>query len=72
MWTLQTNRIALPAEAGPGIRAWLHHLARFIERACQRSRQRRALARLDARLLRDIGVSVEQAEREAAKPFWRD
>ena len=37
----------------------------------QRVRQRRALAQLDRRLLRDIGVTPEQAEREAAKPFWR-
>jgi uncharacterized protein YjiS (DUF1127 family) len=35
-----------------------------------RSRQRRALAELDDRLLRDIGVTFEQARREAAKPFW--
>jgi uncharacterized protein YjiS (DUF1127 family) len=34
-------------------------------------RQRRALAQLDSRLLDDIGVSREDAVREAAKPFWR-
>lgn len=37
-----------------------------------RWKQRRALARLDGRLLEDIGVTREQANREAAKPFWRD
>ncbi len=36
----------------------------------QRSRQRTALAELDDRMLRDIGVTRSQAEREAAKPFW--
>ena len=41
------------------IRTWL-----------QRSRQRRALAELDDRMLRDIIVTRSQAEREAAKPFW--
>jgi uncharacterized protein YjiS (DUF1127 family) len=38
-----------------------------------RSRQRRALADLADRndyLLADIGVTREQARREAAKPFW--
>ena len=35
-----------------------------------RIRQRRALARLDDRLLRDVGLSRDQARREAAKPFW--
>lgn len=33
-------------------------------------RQRRALSRLDDRLLRDIGVTRAEAAREAAKPFW--
>ena len=44
---------------GSAIRMWL-----------ERSRQRRALAGLDDRLLSDIGVTLEQARREAAKPFW--
>lgn len=42
-----------------GVRMWLH-----------RSRQRRALAELDDRMLRDIGVTHSQARREAARPFW--
>ena len=37
----------------------------------ERDRQRRALARLDDRLLRDIGVDRSSAARETAKPFWR-
>jgi uncharacterized protein YjiS (DUF1127 family) len=36
----------------------------------ERYRQRRALARLDDRLLRDIGMTREQARRETRKPFW--
>lgn len=44
---------------GSGVRMWF-----------QRSRQRRALAELDDRLLRDIGLTCTQARREAAKPFW--
>lgn len=36
-----------------------------------RVRQRQELARLDARLLRDIGVTAADAERECNKPFWR-
>jgi uncharacterized protein YjiS (DUF1127 family) len=38
----------------------------------ERSRQRRRLARLDERLLRDIGVDRITAMEEASKPFWRD
>lgn len=37
----------------------------------ERARQRRALMALDDRLLRDIGISRADAEREVAKPFWR-
>jgi uncharacterized protein YjiS (DUF1127 family) len=36
----------------------------------ERSRQRRALATLDDRLLRDIGLTRAEAQREATKPFW--
>lgn len=33
-------------------------------------KSRRALARLDARQLDDIGISADRAERESAKPIW--
>ncbi|HEY4165064.1 MAG TPA: DUF1127 domain-containing protein [Dongiaceae bacterium] len=36
-----------------------------------RRRQRLALLRLDNRLLRDIGLSLADVEREISKPFWR-
>ncbi len=36
-----------------------------------REAQRRHLLELDERLLRDVGLSREDAEAEAAKPFWR-
>ena len=36
-----------------------------------RRHQRRALAALDDHLLNDVGLSREQARREAAKPFWK-
>lgn len=36
-----------------------------------RRRSRRMLARLDDRMLRDIGVSRNEARIEAAKPFWQ-
>ncbi len=35
-----------------------------------RRRERLALAELDDRLLRDIGVDRITARREAARPFW--
>lgn len=33
-------------------------------------RERRALATLDDRLLKDIGISPAQAENEARRPIW--
>jgi uncharacterized protein YjiS (DUF1127 family) len=39
-------------------------------RVYERRLQRKALLDLDARLLRDIGITREQAEQEASRPFW--
>jgi len=39
--------------------------------AFRRQRQRSALAQLDEHLLRDIGISREQARAESDKPIWR-
>jgi uncharacterized protein YjiS (DUF1127 family) len=36
-----------------------------------RARQRRHLAELDDRLLRDIGLSRAEVEHEIERPFWR-
>ena len=35
-------------------------------------RERRELAQLDSRSLRDLGLSEGQIQFEASKPFWRD
>ena len=37
----------------------------------ERARQRKVLAELDARMLNDIGITRDAAERESSKPFWR-
>lgn len=42
-----------------------------VARWHHRAQQRRQLAALDARMLRDIGVSQAAAAEEARKPFWR-
>jgi uncharacterized protein YjiS (DUF1127 family) len=55
----------------PAIRPWaaaaLDRLLGWRERA----RQRRALLALDDRMLKDIGITRADAEREASRPFWR-
>jgi uncharacterized protein YjiS (DUF1127 family) len=52
------------------IEAWLRTLGFWIDRSRQR-KQLGELAELNDYLLRDIGVSREEAMREAEKPFWR-
>jgi uncharacterized protein YjiS (DUF1127 family) len=47
------------------------HARAWLARAAARRRQRLDLAALDARLLRDIGLTREQAGAEAAKGCWR-
>ena len=42
-----------------------------VATALERHRQRKRLAELDPRLLRDIGVSAEDAWQEARRPFWQ-
>lgn len=38
----------------------------------ERRRTRRGLKRLDAHLLKDIGLSRRDVERELARPVWED
>jgi uncharacterized protein YjiS (DUF1127 family) len=38
----------------------------------ERSRQRRALLALNHRMLKDIGITRGEAEREGRRPFWSD
>src|SRR5229473_427711 len=52
---------------------FLTQLSTTIQVWIERSRQRRELGELADRtdhLLADIGLSVEEARHEAAKPFW--
>jgi len=56
----------------PSARSWpLAPGVRLIALWLQRRRQRLALGRFDDRLLRDIGVTRSEADRECATPFWR-
>ncbi|WP_222948301.1 DUF1127 domain-containing protein [Thauera sedimentorum] len=49
----------------------LRRLREVLSALLLRRRGRRELLELDERLLRDVGLSREQALREADKPFWR-
>lgn len=51
--------------------AFTVRLVDTLLRRMERARQRRHLAELDDRLLRDIGVSRAEVEAEISRPFWR-
>ncbi len=49
----------------------LYHAVSGLALWASRFRERRALTELSDHLLRDVGLTREQAEREAVKPFWQ-
>ena len=49
----------------------LVRLAEVLAVGRERRRQRVALARLDHRMLRDIGLTAADVEGEVSKPFWK-
>jgi uncharacterized protein YjiS (DUF1127 family) len=49
----------------------LHCFRTGYRLACERCRQRKQLLNMDDRQLKDIGITPEQAELEAGKPFWK-
>ena len=62
------------APAAPSNRAWRQWALQAIDTLLvwqERSRQRRALARLDDHFLRDVGISRADVAAECNKPFWR-
>jgi len=46
-------------------------LTQIISLWKRRYQQRKALAKLDQRMLEDIGYSHQQVQQEIAKPFWK-
>jgi uncharacterized protein YjiS (DUF1127 family) len=59
---------ALPFRARHGLVA---RLTFAMTQALTRRRDRQILAQLDAHILRDIGLTSDEATAESAKPFWR-
>lgn len=65
---IRTSRLGFARiETGRALEAIFETLLLWHERA----QQRRQLAELDDRFLKDIGVSRGDAANEARKPFWR-
>lgn len=58
----------LPLRARSGVVA---RLLQSVTIVVTRRRDRQRLGRLDAHLLRDIGLDAQDARRESDKPFWQ-
>jgi len=50
---------------------WLRRAVALLRTWRERARQRRHLASLNERMLRDIGLTRGDVMAESAKPFWR-
>ena len=66
MFTTQNTTCVSPSRPRRG----LGSLLAAIPRALAMRQQRNRLAALDARMLKDIGVTPRMAEDEAARPVW--
>lgn len=65
---IRSETKALPFHARTSV---VQRLVHALSAARARRRDRQLLSRLDAHLLRDIGLSPDEARSEAVKPFWR-
>jgi uncharacterized protein YjiS (DUF1127 family) len=76
-----TNESSLQPQASQPTRSWtrfVHAVDGGLETMVdtlltwqRRHKDRMHLMSLDDRLLRDIGISYVEVDREASKPFWR-
>jgi uncharacterized protein YjiS (DUF1127 family) len=66
-----SDRIAKATVTPEAFGPYASQVVQMLRMWLWRSRERHALARLDNRLLADIGISREQAMREAVKLFWQ-
>jgi uncharacterized protein YjiS (DUF1127 family) len=57
--------------AGPSLRHVLSLVRYTLQQWGRRRRERAELARLDDRMLRDIGITRGDVWQEINKPFWR-
>lgn len=71
MRTLQLNAPVVVSGLRGGARDILHRLLRWCAICAARDRQRRQLAKLDERLLADVGITRIEQRLESCKPFWR-
>ncbi|MCQ4294696.1 DUF1127 domain-containing protein [Pseudomonas stutzeri] len=67
---LASHRFHLPKAAHASVAALFSRTWRTLQRWNQLARQRRQLASLSDEMLKDIGRSRADIEREVNRPFW--
>lgn len=67
---IDTRKTSAISHAMAGVGEAFSTLVRQIKLASERRATRAALGRLDAHLMRDIGLSETQVRRETLKHFW--
>ena len=60
----------LPRRLGPRLAVWTRRGIELVLSWQEVARQRRALLALNEHMLKDIGITRADAEREASRPFW--
>lgn len=68
MPALHTTQTTTGTSRTSGVKAVL----RAVQAWALRHRSRQSLARLDAHMLRDIGLDQVKAQQECTKAFWQD
>ena len=72
-FTIEQVRLATAVPAGEHVRlSFRMRLARKLSVWRERAAARRRLALMDARSLRDAGISPAAAAYEAQRPFWHE
>jgi len=69
--TLQRTSSVVESGVPPVIGRTIATVRSTFLRWLRTAETRRQLQRLDDRMLRDIGFDPQEAQREAARPFWR-
>ena len=69
--TIEQDLFATPATAAASQPSLRRRLALAVAVWRERTTARRCLARMDARSLRDAGISPAAAAYESGKPFWQ-
>lgn len=69
--TIEQNLFATPAAVTAPLPSLRQRLAIAVAVWRERAAARRCLARMDARSLRDAGISPAAAAYESGKPFWQ-